>query len=90
MINIMLIGCGPHAKRIHIPIVNSKINNLDVKIDTIVDLESQKETIDKYLKKNNFKINNLIFINNHEQIIKKNKISKELKIKLNDIVQKIK
>lgn len=88
MINIMLIGCGPHARRIHIPIVNSKINNLDVKIDTIVDLESQKKTIDKYLKDKKIKINNLIFINNHEQIIKKNKISKELKIKLNNIAKK--
>ncbi len=88
MINILLIGCGPHARRIHVPIVNLEQKNLNVKIDTIVDLVSQKNVIDDYLKKNNYGPYNLIYLNKKEQIIKKNTISRELSDRLDLIVKK--
>lgn len=39
---IILIGCGPHAKRVYLPAIN-KINH--IKLELIVDLESQESFV---------------------------------------------
>jgi len=87
MINILLIGCGPHARRIHVPIVNMEKQNLDVKIDTIIDLESQKEIINNYFKNGNYDLCNLLFLNDKEKKIVNNNLNDDLKKKLNSIVK---
>lgn len=48
MNNIMLIGLGPHAKRIYIKYI--KENNVNLSL--IIDLKSSKNRIDDFLKKN--------------------------------------
>ena len=48
--NIMLIGLGPHSKRIYMNYF--KNHNIEPKI--LVDLESNKETIKKYLIENGY------------------------------------
>ena len=51
MKNIALIGIGPHAKRIYLHYFKKKKVNLEL----VVDLESQKENVRKYLDENGFK-----------------------------------
>ena len=50
MKNIALIGIGPHAKRIYLHYFKKKKVNLEL----VVDLESQKENVKKYLDENSF------------------------------------
>jgi predicted dehydrogenase len=46
MINILLIGCGYHARRIYVPHL---IEQKNAKLSAIVDLASQKERIERFL-----------------------------------------
>ena len=50
-INLLLIGLGPHAKRIYYPICKKEEGNLDVQIVHGVDLTEKKADIKEYLKK---------------------------------------
>ena len=56
MNNIMLVGLGPHSKRIYMNYF--KKHNIEPKV--LVDLESNLESIKKYLKENNF-LNTLVW-----------------------------
>ncbi|MDH4461403.1 MAG: Gfo/Idh/MocA family oxidoreductase [Flectobacillus sp.] len=47
MINLILIGCGPHAKRVYLPAIQ-KISG--VKVSLVVELESQKSITENTLK----------------------------------------
>jgi hypothetical protein len=40
-LNIMLIGCGPHAKRVYLPALHSLKDKYDVNLKSVVELESQ-------------------------------------------------
>lgn len=51
MKNVVLVGIGPHAKRIYLNYFKKHKINLAL----VVDLNSQKETIRKYLDENGFK-----------------------------------
>lgn len=51
MKNIALVGIGPHAKRIYLHYFKKKKANLSL----VIDLESKKEEIRKYLDDNGFK-----------------------------------
>lgn len=42
-LNLMLIGCGPHAKRVYLPALNVLRNKYDLKLRVVVELESQRE-----------------------------------------------
>lgn len=46
MINILLIGCGYHARRLYVPHL---IEQKNAKLSAIVDLASQKERIERFL-----------------------------------------
>lgn len=48
MTNIILIGCGPHAKRVYLPAIKKMSN---VKVSLVVELKSQKEITSKTLSK---------------------------------------
>jgi len=58
-INILLVGLGPHAKRIYFPIIKTSGKNINAKISLIVDLEEKKEDIEKYLLASGEKIDTL-------------------------------
>ena len=51
MKNVALVGIGPHAKRIYLNYFKKHKVNLAL----VIDLDSQKESIKKYLKDNGFK-----------------------------------
>lgn len=87
MKNIMLIGAGPHSRRIHIPILDSIKNQYNYVINSIVDLQSQKETIEKYLVDNKRNIKERIYLSEDESKIKNNKLTSSLIKKLDIIVK---
>ena len=51
-INIIVIGAGPHSRRVYLPLL---ANRQDVSITVAIDLFSQKSTIDTYLDKKGLK-----------------------------------
>lgn len=61
MKNVALVGIGPHAKRIYLPYFKKHRVNLSL----VIDLDSQKDNIRKYLDENGFK-NTKIFTVNDE------------------------
>ena len=85
MINILLIGCGYHAKRIYAPHLNDFDN---AKVVAVYDLLSQKATIESYWKEKKFKDTNFFYSNNckiSDKLLKKevddlNRIVKNNKI----------
>lgn len=42
-LNIMLIGCGPHAKRVYVPALNNLKAQYDLRLKVVVELENQGE-----------------------------------------------
>lgn len=82
-INILIIGFGPHAKRIYFPICKQEENTLGVKIAYGVDLFSKRNEIEEYLKNQNY---NLPFL--YLNPVKSDfKISHNIAEKLNGIVK---
>lgn len=59
MKNIALVGIGPHAKRIYLPYFKKHKVNLAL----VIDLDSQKNSIRKYLDDNGFKKTKIFTIN---------------------------
>lgn len=59
MKNIVLVGIGPHAKRIYLPYFKKKKVNLAL----VIELESKKNEIKKYLDENGFKNTKIFTIN---------------------------
>lgn len=57
--NIVLVGIGPHAKRIYLPYFKKKKVNLAL----VIELESKKNEIKKYLDENGFKNTKIFTIN---------------------------
>ena len=49
--NIMLIGCGPHAKRVYIPILKETEMSFGTQLKAIVELKEKESDVSKYIKK---------------------------------------
>ncbi len=49
-VNIIIIGVGPHARRIYIPILMELSKSMPIRLVGAVDLQKQKEVVDLYLK----------------------------------------
>ena len=47
-VNILLIGCGPHAKRIYVPLLSKFKSRVNIKC--IVDIKEKEEDITSFLK----------------------------------------
>lgn len=86
-VNILLIGFGPHARRIHFPILQSDGDKVNAEIKAIIDIESASEPITNYLEKNNFNPQKVIFLNSNETCITNNELSPQLIKRLNQIVR---
>lgn len=74
---IILIGCGPHARRVYLPAVQL-INN--IKLELVIDLESQSSSVNKALKK--FEHTELLLIQPFTDVL-----PFELATKLSNLVQ---
>ncbi|MFA5310358.1 MAG: Gfo/Idh/MocA family oxidoreductase [Candidatus Paceibacterota bacterium] len=85
-INILLVGLGPHAKRIYFPIIKKDGTNINAKISLIVDLEEKKEDIEKYLLASGEKIDTL-FLSSKQK--KYNNLTKEVEKILDEKIKKL-
>lgn len=54
--NILLIGVGPHARRIYVPALQKFASELPIKLVAAVDLKRQKNVIDLFLKEQGYEL----------------------------------
>lgn len=54
--NVLLIGVGPHARRIYVPALFSFASDLPVRLVAAVDLKRQKDTVDTYLQEQGYQL----------------------------------
>ena len=88
--NVLLIGVGPHARRIYLPIMKKEGESMGFKIKCIVDLESQKDVIDRYLISNDIVVDECLFLSKANAQIKNNKLSNAVVKTLDKILEKYK
>ena len=55
-VNVLLIGVGPHARRIYAPALFEFASDLPVRLVAAVDLERQKDTVDTYLQEQGYEL----------------------------------
>ncbi len=55
-VNVLLVGVGPHARRIYVPALFKFASDLPVRLVAAVDLKRQKDTIDTYLQKQGYEL----------------------------------
>lgn len=67
--NIMLIGCGPHAKRVYIPKLKEVENEFGIKLKAIVELKEKQDDVLTFTAKY-FKNIEYIFIDKFEEEFK--------------------
>lgn len=84
LINIILIGLGPHAKRIYYPIYIKDGKKYNFEIVHCVDLIEKKNDIEKYFKK--FKKTDVRYITSEKRTY--NKLHSIVEKDLNEIVKK--
>lgn len=73
-----LIGCGPHANRIYLKLIEKYAKRGEVKPAVLIDLKSQKTKIDNYLKGVNYKFDEIVYLDNNElnsEVFSKNTIA---------------
>lgn len=83
--NILLIGCGPHAKRVYIPILNETKLEFGTQLKAIVELEEKKAEVSQYVKSlfNNVEC---VYVDKFEEEYT-HKLPKQVEMKLNKIVK---
>lgn len=84
--NIMLIGCGPHAKRVYVPKLKEIESQFGIKLKAIVELKEKQEDILTFTSKY-FENVNYIFVDKFEEKFKQS-LPDELENKLNSILAK--
>jgi predicted dehydrogenase len=60
-VNVLLIGVGPHARRIYVPALFKLASDLPIRLVAAVDLKRQKDTIDAYLQGQGYELEMLYF-----------------------------
>jgi predicted dehydrogenase len=81
--NLMVIGVGFHARRIYIPSLMELSKSLPIKLIIGIDILAQKNTIDEYLKRNNFDLE-MVYLDSLDLNLKLTRKSTD---KLNSIIE---
>ena len=84
--NIMLIGCGPHAKRVYVPKLKEIENEFGIKLKAIVELKEKQEDVLTFASKY-FENVNYIFAEKFEEKFKQS-LPDELESELNSVIIK--
>lgn len=82
--NIMLIGSGPHAKRVYVPKLKEIESNFGIKLKAVVELKEKQEDILPFVSKY-FENVNYIFVDKFEEKFKQS-LPDELENRLNSII----
>ena len=88
MKNYIIIGLGPHAKRIYYPFLEKYGNEYKVSIRLIVDLKSQSQKIKNYVKGRKIKPKEIFLLKDTKKVILGEHIPTTLLKKLNTICEK--
>ena len=83
---IMLIGCGPHAKRVYVPKLKEIENEFGIKLKAIVELKEKQEDVLTFASKY-FENVNYIFVEKFEEKFKQS-LPDELESELNSVIIK--
>lgn len=59
---LILIGLGPHARRIYYPLIEKHAKEQSIQLNLVVDVESQRENIERYLSSRLLQPERLFFI----------------------------
>lgn len=84
-INAMIIGFGPHTKRIYYPICTIDGKTYNVRLVYVVDLEEKRAEIKKYLAEKGDTLTQVYFISPQDQTYER--LSSAVEKKLNRIVE---
>ena len=84
--NIMLIGCGPHAKRVYVPKLKEIENEFGIKLKAIVELKEKQEDVLTFASKY-FENVNYTFFEKFEEKFKQS-LPDELESELNSVIIK--
>lgn len=85
-INLLLIGFGPHAKRIYFPVSIKSSTKYGFHIAAAVDLEEKRLDVEKYFTEKSVAPIEVLYLNKEEKC--NTKLSKKIENKLNKIVRK--
>jgi hypothetical protein len=55
-VNLLVIGVGPHARRIYVPALFTFASGFPIRLVAAVDLKRQKDTVDAYLKEQKYEM----------------------------------
>lgn len=83
--NILLIGCGPHAKRVYIPILNETNLEFGTQLKAIVELKEKEAEVSQYVK-SLFDNVECVYVDRFEKEYT-HRLPEEVEIKLNKIVK---
>lgn len=81
---VILIGLGPHAKRIYYPLIEKLSSEMNFKLVMVVDLEEKRDDIEKYLHGKNIDAE-LFFISSEKRTY--DKLHPDIEKKLDDVVK---
>ena len=81
----LIIGFGPHAKRIYFPVSLKSSKSYGFRIVAAVDLEEKKKDIENYFTEKNISPIEIIYLNNDERC--NAKLSKKIEARLNELVK---
>lgn len=84
--NIMLIGCGPHAKRVYIPKLKEFQSKFEIKLKAVVEIKEKQEDVSTFVSKY-FENVNYVFVEYFEEKFKQS-LPDEVENKLNSIIAK--
>lgn len=87
MTNILVIGVGPHARRIYLPILMDATLSSEVSIVGIVDIDSQKHVVQTEIHNKYPQIEHSIYLNSFDAVIRSNTLTQSASTKLTDFVQ---
>ena len=82
MINIMLIGIGPHAKRIYLPFFNKYKSQFKINLRAGIECRGKEQRTKKYLKQLSINIDSLLFVDPFSK-----KIPKKVEKKINQLIK---
>lgn len=84
--SILLIGCGPHAKRVYIPILKETEKEFGTQLKIVVELKEKKDDVCQYLQ-NKFENVEFVFTNEFEKEYT-HTLPRELENELNKLIIK--
>ena len=82
--NILLLGAGPHARRIYIPALFKYASELPIRLVAAMDLKRQKDTVDTYLQDKSYELE-MTYIDPFDATAG---IPDEVRVKLDALVKK--